>query len=628
LLENIIRANYVRRVRRRIDNNTTAINGCAFGAQMRTLILALVLLNFSLVTSSSADESTPVFVDQGPAWDASSRSDFYTRDQGSRLIPLAWLKALKQANGVPFLSDGLTRYGYLPGSDSSRELPLGFHASGPTGAKVVGMTCSACHTRQIKVGDRQYRVDGGPALVDFQAFLDDLDKAMARATSDNVAFQTFAASVLQTATPDSDKVAALRRDVDAWYVRYHTIMDRALPNPRWGLGRLDAVGMIFNRVTGLGVGPEPSFLIPENIHKADAPVRYPFLWNAPKQDKTQWPGFADNGSDILALGRNVGEVLGVFGTYQPTSTGPFIDFLNNNSANFDGLERLEELAKRIGPPKWPWSVDTVLAAKGQAIFERSTADGGCQGCHGEKAGKVRFPFQQTWATPIQNVGTDTRQYDILGWTAKSGVLQGAYIPFATKPLKETDLAFNILATSVIGTIAEHVVSFSTGSSRRALGAAIKPGAAASESEPVDANRLPPVLQDLPGAFKLPDAVATPQIRLRLGMDAGSPTPPKGAYESRVLHGIWAAAPYLHNGSVASLAELLKPASQRQQRFVVGPDYDLDNIGIASNQAQSGNIRETTGCDDLNSGNSRCGHEFGTSLPDAEKKALLEYLKTL
>ena len=111
---------------------------------------------------------------------------------------------------------------------------------------------------------------------------------------------------------DSDKVAALRRDVDAWYVRYHTIMDRALPNPRWGLGRLDAVGMIFNRVTGLGVGPEPSFLIPENIHKADAPVRYPFLWNAPKQDKTQWPGFADNGSDILALGRNVGEVLGVF----------------------------------------------------------------------------------------------------------------------------------------------------------------------------------------------------------------------------------------------------------------------------------------------------------------------------
>ncbi|WP_041358378.1 hypothetical protein [Nitrobacter hamburgensis] len=69
-------------------------------------------------------------------------------------------------------------------------------------------------------------------------------------------------------------------------------------------------------------------------------------------------------------------------------------------------------------------------------------------------------------------------------------------------------------------------------------------------------------------------------------------------------------------------------SRRQQRFAIGPDYDTDNIGIASNQAQTGNVRETTGRDDLNSGNSRCGHEFGTSLPDADKKALLEYLKTL
>jgi hypothetical protein len=320
---------------------------------MRTL-LVFVLLSFSVVASSSlADETGPVFVDQGQAWDTSSRTDFYTRDQGSRLIPLAWLKALKQADGTPFLSDSLARYGYLTGPEDSIGLPLGFHATGPTGAKVVGMTCSACHTRQIKVADQPYRIDGGPALVDFQAFLDDLDKAVARATSDDEAFQTFAASVLQTASPGSDKVAALRSDVDAWYVRYHTIIDRSLPNPAWGLGRLDAVGMIFNRVTGLGIGPEPSFLIPENIHRADAPVRYPFLWNAPKQDKTQWPGFADNGSDILALARNVGEVMGVFGDYQPTRDGLFIDFLNNNSANFDGLQRLEELAKNIGPPKWP-----------------------------------------------------------------------------------------------------------------------------------------------------------------------------------------------------------------------------------------------------------------------------------
>ena len=595
---------------------------------MRALVILLALLNLSVASSSWADDSIPIFLDQGPAWDASSRADFYTRDQGSRLIPLAWLRALKREDGTSFLADGLTRYGYLPGSESATGLPVGFHATGPAGAKVVGMTCSACHTRQIKVQGRPYRVDGGPALVDFQAFLDDLDKAVARATADDNAFRTFAISVLQTSSPPSDKVTALRSDVDAWYLRYHTIMDRALPKPGWGLGRLDAVGMIFNRVTGLDVGPEPSFLIPENIRRADAPTRYPFLWNAAKQDKTQWPGFADNGSDVLGLARNVGEVLGVFATYQPKRVGPIVNFLNNNSANFDGLQRLEELVTKIAPPKWAWSVDIALAAKGKAIFERSTAGGGCSECHGERAGKVRFPFQQTWATPIQNVGTDTRQYDVLAWTAKSGVLKGAYIPFATKPLKETDLAFNILATSVIGTIAEHVVSFSAASSRPVPGAAVEPGMAATATEPVDPSRLPSVLQDLPGAFQVPGAVSTPEVRLQLGLDAGSPAPPKGAYESRVLQGIWAAAPYLHNGSIASLAELLKPSSQRQQRFMVGPDYDLESIGLASNQAQSGYMRETTGCDDLNSGNSRCGHEFGTGLLDEEKKALLEYLKTL
>ena len=39
-----------------------------------------------------------------------------------------------------------------------------------------------------------------------------------------------------------------------WYGPYHTLMQAALPTPPWGLGRLDAVAMIFNRVTGLDIG--------------------------------------------------------------------------------------------------------------------------------------------------------------------------------------------------------------------------------------------------------------------------------------------------------------------------------------------------------------------------------------
>jgi hypothetical protein len=59
----------------------------------------------------------------------------------------------------------------------------------------------------------------------------------------------------------------------------------------------------------------------------------------------------------------------------------------------------------------------------------------------------------------------------------------------------------------------------------------------------------------------------------------------GAYESRVLEGIWAAAPPPPHGSVPTLAQLLTPAAQRVQTFAGGPDYDEVNIGLTPTQTQ-------------------------------------------
>lgn len=590
----------------------------------------LISLTFAVTTISNARraEANEIYVDQGGDWTTTARADFYVRDQGSRLITLSWMLALKQGNGQPFLADGLSRYGYLPNPGNTGNLPVGFHASGPRDFQVVGMSCSACHTRQIEVDGKQYRIDGGPAFADFYAFLADLDKAVGDVIASDASFAPFAASVLQDASPAAADVADLRRQVDAWYLRFHTITTRALPSTGWGIGRLDAVGMIFNRVAGLGIGPPPHFIIPENIKPADAPVRYPFLWNAPKQDKTQWPGFAGNGSDVLALGRNVGEVLGVFATFEPKRLGPIVNFLNNNSANFDGLGILEDLVKRIGPPKWPWKIDAALAAKGKTIYER-TSEGGCSSCHGIRDGEQRFPFIKTWKTPVQNVGTDTRQYDVLAWKAKTGVLKGTYIPLATEPLKEDDLVLNILATSVIGSIAEHVLTGGGSSSNARIALAPDPGSTDS-AESLQLTRLPPTLRDLPLAFNTASTMeAARQARQQgAGRATPSPPPPAGAYEARVLQGIWAAAPYLHNGSVPTLAELLKPSAQRKSQFSVGRKYDVESIGLAATQEQSSEIRSVTDCSDINSGNSRCGHEYGTGLSDPDKRALLEYLKTL
>ena len=50
-----------------------------------------------------------------------------------------------------------------------------------------------------------------------------------------------------------------------WHKRFHAWMVGTLPPVGWGLGRLDAVGIIFNRLSGLDVGPPPDLLSWENM---------------------------------------------------------------------------------------------------------------------------------------------------------------------------------------------------------------------------------------------------------------------------------------------------------------------------------------------------------------------------
>ena len=101
---------------------------------MRQRILLGVLVSAISAGQAWAADPSPIFVDQGPSWTPVTRADFYSRDQGARMIPLAWLQALKQPNGQPFLADSLARYGYLPNPANSNGLPVGFTASGPVGS--------------------------------------------------------------------------------------------------------------------------------------------------------------------------------------------------------------------------------------------------------------------------------------------------------------------------------------------------------------------------------------------------------------------------------------------------------------------------------------------------------------
>lgn len=564
------------------------------------------------ITSATPSKAELKYASQGAQWTPASRIDFYSRDQGARIIPFAWFKALKHPDGSGFLDDALGRYGYLPNPDSPTPgLPVGFLTASENNVRTLSMTCAACHTRQIEVDGVSWRIDGAPALSDFQTLLADIDKAVAAVHEDRAAFDEFAKAVGATG---EDARKALRAEVDAWFAPYHTLMSKALPTPGWGVGRADAVSMIFNRVAGLDIGEPPTRVIEGNIAPANAPVRYPFVWSAPIQDKTQWPGFARNGDDILALARNVGEVYGVFGVYHPTpSILPNVtNFLNDSSLNFDGLQQLEFLLKKIEPPKWPWPLDAALVAKGDEIFHRDPKDGGCaQGCHEVAAGAARVCNPDTWRTPIQDVGTDSREYAILGREADTGVLEGASIPFVPgvdTPLKPRDKIISILGMSVIGSIIEAPLHFGLDVFR-----------------PI-AEECLPVRPARPAALR---AAVGEKLRQALKNVYAKPADiPAPAYESRVMKGIWAAAPYLHNGSAPTLADLLKPAAERPASFKVGAAYDIVNVGLAREQPGLSSTYEADDCAKRNSGNSRCGHEFGVKLSPDEKKALLEYLKSL
>ena len=110
---------------------------------------------------------------------------------------------------------------------------------------------------------------------------------------------------------------------------------------------------------------------------------------------------------------------------------------------------------------------------------------------------------------------------------------------------------------------------------------------------------------------------------RKGLVEEDPT----GYIVAFLDGIWLRAPYLHNGSVPTLHDLLEPAAQRPKPFYRGYDvYDPMNGGFVSAGPEA--ERVGTRYEVERKGNGNKGHEFGVALPAAEKEALVEYLKTL
>ena len=565
-------------------------------------------------------------------WNIDEQREFWFLPQGSLILPYDWFVSLEQKDSqIPFIDPAyMNGFRYLPQQpteDNPDGLPIGFTLDHPRHIKPfrgmskrwLGLTCAACHTGQIEITKdgqtRRVLVDGAPTMADFQGFTEVLVEAMQATVDDSAKFDRFFAAVMkrQDNKPSNHKKKHLNKDFKEMPGIRRAWNARNKGEHAYGFARLDAIGAIMNEVASTAIG------LPDNHQPANAPVSYPYLWDTPHYDRVQWNGSIEN-KGPGALARNVGEVLGVFGGLKLRK------FLGHRSSvNTKNLGRLEQLISTLQPPKWPQDIlgpidlSEATQTRGRKEFETR-----CLGCHMDtKAPGVMRPFKVKMMK-ASAVGTDPAMAtNFAKRMSLSGKLAGRKSRYVTGDPIEGPKALNnvLLGYAVVGTLTyealHHLPTFLK---------ALKAGKSDAGEESTDGGGsvLTQTLFDgKPTADKLK------QLFSRLQEETRGPCEPaiQPCYKARSLNGIWATAPYLHNGSVRTMRQLLLPVDSRQKTFSVGSrEFDPEAMGF-KNEGEFELDTELPG-------NLRTGHEglaYGNQAfkDDPELlRSILEYLKTL
>lgn len=486
--------------------------------------------------------------------------------------------------------------GYISVSASPANLdalPIGFakDIDRKSGEEFVGMTCSACHTARLQIHGASRIIEGAPAIADFSTFLSWLVDALEKTLSDPAKFTRFVEKVLGPQS-SAQQQAALRGSFE---LQMQALRERRLRNYHtepYGYARVDAFGHIMNELLAKDLG------IPENRREPNAPVSYPFLWDTPRHDRVQWNGVAPNIGNIGPKFRNIGEVIGVFGEVN-VMPRPLLAPIYPSSIRVTKLGELEELLKTLWSPKWPRSclpIEAQRASRGKAVYERPENQGGCISCH-ELIDRRSVSGFKAVMTPIADAKTDpTMALNFANRTALTGKLQGTPISLPFYFFPSFFKAFG-----------------ATTSGREALGNAAL-GVYLGKGITTLLNALPD-----PGSL-IGDLERDQVSAVFATMSDRSPS-----YKARPLNGIWATAPYLHNGSVPNLEQLLTPPKDREKQFFVGSRrFDPVKLGLSTEKdATRSFLFDTSKPGNLNS-----GHYHGTTLKPEEKLELIEFLKTL
>ena len=530
----------------------------------------------------------PEYLDQNWTEENQLREKFYTTSQGSQLIPYNWFLALEKANSKLLISSDevIVSLGYLPDytpdpTVNPDGLPVGFvKDADPETGDWMGVNCAACHTAQLIYNDRIVRIDGAPALGDFIALIKTVRDGLSATLKEPAKFKRFTQSLGVYSHKDR---RALRSQMAANIEELNgTIMRGVSEDHLPGFGRVDAFTSIRNEVFQQDLGIEENFVL------SSAPVSYPFLWDTPELDRVQWAGNADN-----PFARNAGQVLGVLGRLDLKNP----ETLFKNSIRRENLFLMEQWIRVLKAPQWPeeilGAIDIQAAERGRILYSTIDETGySCESCHSLKNEAGFYPltpaeqnafgkqFIQTQNIPVAEVGTDP------------STLQNIFSPI---PIQT-----GILASLVDG-----------------------------QPQTFGATFLTEIVTALVGTLFTQEPALTPQQRalysgFRVNAPGYTPPPLTVGYKARPLAGIWATSPFLHNGSVPTLYDLLLPPLERPVTFAVGDQhFDPKKVGYVSGY-QEGLFYFDTRLE----GNLNSGHLYGTYLNESDRLDLLEFLKTL
>ena len=562
------------------------------------------------------------------------------------------------------------------------QLPLGFarRYDDTLHDDVVDITCSACHSGQLNFTNNgattAIRIDGGPALTAFTdvtagSFQVEMLLSLTDTLLNPLKFVRFSRQVLgQDANTLGGKWRLWRQMGSVLGELLRVVRGSSAPSlypVQEGYGRTDALARIGNVVFG-------DHIAAENYRTGNGPVSYPYLWNIWKFDWVQY-----NASVSQPMARNVGEAMGVGAEYQ------FVDDFGRpipkadrypTSVAFDNLVRLEAMLQKLTPPRWPkeilGDIDQPSADRGKALFQEI-----CAPCHGPHVSSQAFktamspdrtaadPMWAIWYKDVKYVGTDPTAAENFFHNhvdlTPTGLTMDEVRPLLKSQYDAMKAREDTMLTALPQEIARSRAGGADATTLNEFNGELKDVQAGWLTDESIAQKLDAIdfrSVNVGDALNILGLV----IRQRYYTERHFSKEVQACYEGfgtldlpqvvegykpRPLEGVWATAPFLHNGSVPNLYELLSPVEERSKRFFVGRrEFDPKKVGLVTEPLKgtsSGFWFDTTKVGNLNS-----GHEFkasytpydkskpesaqyqggviGRALTPAERMDLIEYLK--